>query len=228
MLCDQPSLTLYFLLMALKGFMMKIGILGYGSVGKKLAQLFSDAGLNVTVGVRNPTDLSKSVSNFKAASFAQTAAEVEVLVLAIPYQAALEALKPLSLELEGKIVIDSTNPLNADWSPLLLGQANSASEEIQRALPQSFVIKAFNTIFADVMQKETHNRAGQNITAFVAGNNAAAKNKVLNLAKECGFAPLDTGDITSARYLEAMAHLNIRIAIGLQGGTNAAFLYHQV
>lgn len=207
---------------------MKVGILGFGSVGKKLAQLFSDAGHTVTIGVRNPVDVSKSSIGFETASFAQTAAKVEVLVLAIPYQAALETLKPLTSELVDKIVIDSTNPLNADWSPLLLGEENSAGEEIQRALPQSFVIKAFNTIFADVMQKESHNRAGHSITAFLAGNNAAAKGKIISLTKECGFAPVDTGDITSARYLEAMAHLNIRIAVALQGGTSAAFFYHQV
>ena len=206
---------------------MKVGILGFGSVGKKLAQLFSDAGHTVTIGVRHPVDASNSSIGFETASFAQTAAKVEVLILAIPYQAALETLKPLTSELVGKIVIDSTNPLNADWSPLLLGEENSAGEEIQRALPQSFVIKAFNTIFADVMQKENHSRAGHIITAFLAGNDAAAKGKIISLTKECGFAPVDTGDITSARYLEAMAHLNIRIAVGLQGGTNAAFLYHQ-
>ena len=137
-------------------------------------------------------------------------------------------MKELAPALEGKIIIDNTNPLNDDWSPLLLGQENSAGEEIQRALPKSFVVKAFSTIFADIMQKEAHNRAGHTITAFIAGNDDGAKNTIMQLAQEVGFAPLNVGDITSSRYLEAMGHLNIRIAVPLGGGTNAAYLYHQV
>lgn len=207
---------------------MNIGILGYGSVGKKLALLFKKSDHNITIGLRNPENEANGTLGFEVLNFSETAAKADVLVLAIPYIAALDALKPLSQALAGKIVIDSTNPLKADWSPLLLGQENSAGEEIQRALPHSLVVKAFNTIFADVMQKEVHKRGSQAITAFVAGNDATAKGKILALAKDCGFAPLDVGDITSARYLEAMAHLNIHIAVALQNGTNAAFLYHRI
>ena len=204
---------------------MKIGILGFGSVGKKLAKLFVDAGYEVMIGLRDAKDATEVP--YTTGSFAEVAGQADALALAIPYAASLAALKSLAPELTGKIIIDNTNPLNEDWSPLLLGQENSAAEEIQRALPQSFVVKAFNTIFADVMQKEAHNRAGHTITAFVAGNDEIAKGKILDLVKACGFAPLNVGDITSARYLEAMAHLNIRIAVPLGGGTNAAFLYHQ-
>jgi len=208
---------------------MKIGILGFGSVGKKLAKLFAQAGHEVHIGLRDPSEVkSDNDAPYTFGSFSDVAEAVELLALAIPYNASLDALKDLAPKLAGKIIIDNTNPLNNDWSPLLLGQENSAGEEIQRLLPESFVIKAFNTIFADVMQKEAHNRDGQNITAFIAGNDDHAKNTIIELTRSCGFAPLNVGDITSARYLEAMAHLNIRIAVGLQGGTNAAFLYHQV
>ncbi len=208
---------------------MKIGILGYGSVGKKLAQLFADAGHEVHIGLRDVSDAHGTVdAPYAKGAFADVVAKVDAVALALPYGAALDILKSLTSALVGKIIIDNTNPLNADWSPLLLGQENSAGEEIQRALPQSYVVKAFNTIFADVMQKEAHNRAGHAITAFVAGNDEGAKAKIVALAQACGFAPLSVGDITSARYLEAMAHLNIRIAVPLGGGTNAAFVYHQV
>jgi predicted dinucleotide-binding enzyme len=178
--------------------------------------------------LRDPSEIKHDGDMpYVVGSFSDVAEKVELLALAIPYHASLDVLKNLAPKLAGKIIIDNTNPLNADWSPLLLGQENSAGEEIQRLLPESFVIKAFNTIFADVMQKEAHNRSGQSITAFIAGNDDTAKIKVIELTQACGFTPLNVGDITSARYLEAMAHLNIRIAVGLQGGTNAAFLYHQ-
>jgi len=64
------------------------------------------------------------------------------------------------------------------------------------------------------------------ITAFVAGDVAAAKQKVMTLAGLAGFALVDVGPLRMARHLEAMAHLNIEIAVGQGGGTNAAILYH--
>jgi predicted dinucleotide-binding enzyme len=205
---------------------MKVGILGYGSVGKKLAKLFSEAGHEVFIGLRDQQE--QVPSPYRRGTFVEVAREVDILALAIPYKASLDILKELASYLANKIVIDNTNPLNDDWSPLLLGQENSAGEEIQRELPQAYVVKAFNTIFADVMHKEAHDRAGHKITAFIAGNDTQAKQTVLQLASACGFHALDVGDISSSRYLEAMAHLNIRIAVGLNGGTQAAFLYHQV
>ena len=95
-------------------------------------------------------------------------------------------------------------------------------------LPAARVVKAFNTIFADVRQPERILRDGQWITAFFCGDDDAAKAEVIELIPGCGFAPLDCGPLRVARFLEAMARLNIRIAVGQGGGTNAAFLYHQV
>jgi predicted dinucleotide-binding enzyme len=90
-------------------------------------------------------------------------------------------------------------------------------------LPEAYVVKAFNTIFADVMSEPVKN--GQRVTAFIAGDNDAAKQKVYALASDIGYAPIDTGPLYTARYLESMAHLNIQIAVGQGGGTHAAFIY---
>jgi len=196
---------------------MKISVLGSGNVGQKLTHLFSAAGHDVFVGNRA-----------EAGSIEAAVAAGDIVVLAVPYTACAELLPSLADALAGKIVIDSTNPLNADWSPLSLGAENSAGEEIARLLPRSHVIKAFNTIFADIMQPDRIERGGQRVTAFVAGDEDEAKQQVLRLADSMGLAPLDAGPLTSARYLESMAHLNIQIAVGQGGGTNAAFLYHQV
>lgn len=70
-------------------------------------------------------------------------------------------------------------------------------------------------------------RPENRITAFLAGDDAPAKEVVAKLASDIGFAPLDTGPLLNARYLEAMAHLNIAIAVGQKGGTDAAFIYDQ-
>jgi len=199
---------------------MKIAVFGAGSVGARLAALFTEAGQEVLICTRH--------GGADAHTFVAGASAADVIVLALPYTALAGVLPPLLPILVGKPVVDCSNPLNADWSPMLLGQENSAAEELARLLPGAAVIKAFNTIFADVMPRARHDRDGQLITAFIAGDVAAAKQEVMRLAGLAGFAQVDAGPLRMARYLEAMAHLNIQIAMGRGGGTNAAFLYHQV
>jgi 8-hydroxy-5-deazaflavin:NADPH oxidoreductase len=201
---------------------MKIAILGFGNVGKQFTNLFSKAGHEIIIGSRSAPNQELP---YPSATFKEAAAVADIIAIAIPFTACADVLPKLSEVTKGKIVIDSTNPLNADWSPKLLGQENSASEEISRLLPQAYVVKAFNTIFADVMN--TPVRDGQAITAFIAGDNDEAKQKIIALSKEIGYAPIDTGSLYTARYLENMAHLNIQIALGQEGGTNAAFTYLQ-
>jgi 8-hydroxy-5-deazaflavin:NADPH oxidoreductase len=200
---------------------MKIAILGFGNVGKQFANLFSKAGHDIVVGLRV---LNQELS-YPSATFKAAAAVADVVAIAIPFTACADVLPELAEVTKGKIIIDSTNPLNTDWSPKLLGQENSASEEISRLLPEAYVVKAFNTIFADVMNEPVKN--GQVITAFIAGDNDEAKQKIAALARGIGYAPIDTGLLYTARYLESMAHLNIQIAVGQGGGTNAAFIYFQ-
>ncbi|GAA6154040.1 NADPH-dependent F420 reductase [Pseudoteredinibacter isoporae] len=204
--------------------MNTISIYGFGSVGQKLAKLFSDAGRTVIICSK---DGSSGREEYQTASFAEGAKLADAVALAIPFTAAQELLIKHADELTGTTIIECTNPLNEDWSPLLLGENTSGAEEIANALPNAKVVKAFNTIFADVMPKERHDRAGQAITAFVCGSDDHSKNDVLKLVVDCGFAPVNAGSLKSARYLEAMAHLNIEIAVGQGGSTNAAFLYHQ-
>jgi 8-hydroxy-5-deazaflavin:NADPH oxidoreductase len=205
---------------------MKIGIIGNGNVGTKLAALMVHAGHQVIVGARNVSK-AKIDSSYQVASIGKSVAHGEIVVLAIPYSACAEVLPTLASELSGKIIIDATNPLNADWSPLLVGEQNSAGEEIARTLAKSHVVKAFNTVFADIMQVDRLKRGAMSATAFICGNSTEAVKKVADLARDIGFAPVVTGPLQNSRYLEAMAHLNIAIAVGQGGGTNAAFLYDQ-
>jgi 8-hydroxy-5-deazaflavin:NADPH oxidoreductase len=201
---------------------MTIAILGFGNVGKQFANLFSKAGHEIIIGLRS---VSNQELPYPFATFKEAAEVADVVAIAIPFTACADVLPELAEVTEGKIVIDSTNPLNTDWSPKLLGQENSASEEISRFLPEAYVVKAFNTIFADVMNEPV--KEGQTITAFIAGDKDEAKQKVIALARDIGYAPIDTGLLYTARYLESMAHLNIQIAVGQGGGTNAAFIYLQ-
>jgi len=204
--------------------MQTIAIFGFGNVGQNLAALFSEAGRKVIIYSQ---DGHTGAEQYQSSAYRSGLDGVDAIALAIPYSVIAELITPLAKALAGKTIIDCSNPLNDDWSPLLLGQETSAAEEISSMVPQAHVVKAFNTIFADVMAKEHHNRNGLPITAFVAADDDKAKNDTLQLAEAVGLAPLDVGPLKSARYLESLAHLNIQIAVGQGGGTQAAFVYHQ-
>lgn len=151
----------------------------------------------------------------------------QVAILALHYRDCAAALPPLRAALDGKVVIDATNPLAENWSPMPVPDAPSAAESIQALLPRARVVKAFNTVFADVMTEERLLRGPHRATSFVAGDDPAAVQTTMQLAQDAGFAPVAVGPLSLSAHLEAMAHLNIAIAVEQGGGTNAAFIYHQ-
>lgn len=202
---------------------MRIAIIGAGNVAAKLGALARHADHDIVFGARSKGLLEGHPKTEIAAAIVGA----DLIVLAVPFTACAEILSPLAKDLAGKIVVDATNPLNPDWSPLLLGDSASGAESIAAATPQAYVVKAFNTIFADVMTPERLIRDGRRITAFIAGDHSAARGTVAEFAAGIGFAPQIVGELSLARYLEGMAHLNIAIALGQAGGTNAAFVYDQ-
>jgi 8-hydroxy-5-deazaflavin:NADPH oxidoreductase len=204
--------------------MRKIGFIGSGPVARNLAALATAAGHLALLSSRTPSTLPDGSI---VTSFTDVADEAEVVILAIPFRACATTVPTLASMLSGKVVVDATNPLHPDYSPIILGTHTSAAEQIASLLPRSRVVKAFNMIFADVMHPDKQQRAGQRATVFVAGDEPDATSVVAELGNDIGFAPILAGPLASARYLEAMAHLNIQIAFGLNGGSNAAFIYHQ-
>jgi len=203
---------------------MSISIFGTGSMATGLAVLFAKANHRVTLASRDvakarsvAADLGNGIG---ASSFADAAATADVVVLAVPYDAVAEVIKAAG-GLAGKTVIDITNPMTADFSGLTIGHTNSAAEEIQKLAPEAKVVKAFNTVFASVLQAGG-NAGGRPATVFVAGDDAAARKAVADLAQSVGFAPVETGVLSSARYLEPVAGLNIALAYGLGRGTDIA------
>ncbi|RDU99018.1 NADPH-dependent F420 reductase [Trinickia dinghuensis] len=206
---------------------MKIALLGDGNFGGNLAELLVSAGHDVLVGLRDLARV-RSHARYRVASLEEAATHGDVVIIGILYQACADVLPPLAGTLAGKIVVDATNALQDDWSPLPLGDDRSAADEIGLLLPRARLVKCFNTVFADVMTLQRIDRVGHAVTAFIAGDDAQANATVADMAASAGFAPIVTGPLRNARYLEAMAHLNIPIAVVRGGGTNAAFVYHQV
>jgi len=197
---------------------MNISFIGAGHVALSLGQLIGNAGHTVKYGTRFPEKSEVSIAT--ACTFG------DIIFLAIPYSALPGALEPNRELLKGKIVVDVTNAINIeDWSPLFLGE-DSGGEQLARMLPESQVVKAFNTIFADVMKTDKQQFEGHPLTVFIASEHPQAADLVKKIADDAGFNGLVLNGIRNSRYLEAMAHLNIAIALG-GGGTDGGFVYVQ-
>ncbi len=188
---------------------MKIAIIGKGNVGKSIASGLTRNGHEVKFGTTDPNEPVN-----KAAQWG------EVIVLAVPHQNTVEAIKELGQFADKKVLIDVTNAIGPDMT-YAAGCPNSASEEIQQMLPKAKVVKAFNTVFA---QNQSSGKVGdQQLTAFIAGDDDEAKKTVMQLTEEIGFDPVDCGPLKSARNLESLGILNINLAFSQGMGTNMGF-----
>lgn len=201
---------------------MDIAILGTGNMAQGLAGLFAKAGYAVTLGSR---DAAKGAAAAKslgvaAASVKDAAAKADVVVLAVPFSAASETIAAAG-GLAGKILVDISNPLTADYMDLTIGHSTSAAEEIQKLAPQAKVVKAFNTVFASLLQSGGK-VSGEAATVFIAGDDEAANAQVAEIAGKSGFRALQTGALKVARYIEPVAGLNIVLAYGKGHGTAIA------
>ena len=203
---------------------MSIAILGAGAMARGLAALFAKAGYKVVVGARDVAKaqaLAASVGHgASGASIAAAAKPADFVVLAVPFAAAAETLAAAG-DLSGKAIIDITNPLTPDYMGLTIGHTTSAGEEIQKLAPKAKVVKAFNTVFAQVLQSGGK-AAGRTTTVFVAGDDASANGAVEATARKAGFDVVQTGGLKLARYLEPLAGLNIALGYGRGLGTDIA------
>lgn len=205
---------------------MNITVLGAGVVGSNLGRLWLEHGHDVTFGARDPESekvraLRQAAGpELRVAGIAEACRPARVVVLAVPYRAARDALQAAG-DLSGKVLIDCTNPLEPDLSGLTVGGTTSAAEEIAGWAPGARVVKAFNTIGA---QHYRDPRFGaQAADAFICGEDAEAKAVVARLAEELGFDVVDVGGLAAARLLEPLALLWIRLAYVEGAGSNIAF-----
>ena len=193
---------------------MKIGIIGSGIVGQQLGNGFLRLGHEVKIGNREPSKLSEWLKQAgekaSAGSNKEAAGFGELIVLATGWAGTENAISISGKEnFAGKTVIDVTNPLDfSKGSPPQLDASpgNSGGEKVQRWLPDSGVVKAFNTINAYIMINAK--RAEGDPDLFICGNDPEAKNKVTNFAKQWEWKNIiDMGDISEAYWLEALAML---------------------
>jgi predicted dinucleotide-binding enzyme len=199
---------------------MRVGILGSGEVGQRLGDGFTHLGHSVKIGTRDPKkkEILEWISNHggqegKASSgtFAEASSFGEIIVLATSWFGASNAIRLADPKnLEGKILIDVTNPLdfsNGVPPRLALGHSDSAGETVQRLIPKSKVVKAFNTVGSPHFVHPDFPNGGPP-TMFICGNNGESKKFVTDkVLDKFGWETIDIGGIEGSRLLEPLAFL---------------------
>ena len=137
--------------------------------------------------------------------------KADIFILAVPYAAEAEIVAEIKGLAEGKIVISITNPINNDLSGLVTQPGTSAAEELQKLLPQSKVVKAFNTTFAADFTHPVID--GKQVDSFIAGDDEEAVKTVSQLVKTAGFNPIVAGGLQVSRTLENMQLLLMQLGL---------------
>ena len=206
---------------------MKIAIIGSGNIGGSLGPIWANAGHQVMFsGSRHPEKLdalvAQAAGNATAGSPFQACQLGDVILLAVPWPEVDQLLPALEKSLEGKTVIDATNPLTPDFIDLAIGLSDSGGETVARRLPGSNVIKAFNSVGANIFQSESRMFGDQVPSLFFCGDDPAAKQVVATLISDAGFDPVDVGGIRSSRFLEPLEQLWVEI---LKSGIQQEFIF---
>jgi NADPH-dependent F420 reductase len=191
------------------GSTMKVAIIGAGNIGKALGGSLARAGHEVTLAAshaEHAADAAREIGATSARSTAIAAQNSDVVILAVPYQAAEAVAADLAPVVGNRTVVDVTNPLKPDYSDLAV-DGTSAAEQLQQRLPGARVVKAFNTLFASVQANPS--AKGAPAQALIAGDDAEAKADVAQLARSIGLEPIDVGPLSWARHMERLAFFNI-------------------
>lgn len=205
---------------------MNIAVLGSGQVGQTIGSKLVQLGHDVMMGSReeaNPTAVAwakEEKHNALFGTFANAAAFGDIIFNCTLGSASLDALYMAGAKnLKGKILIDTSNPIDYSdekhWK-LIISNTDSLGEQIQRAFPETFVVKTLNTVFCSVMVDP--DKLVERTDIFVSGNSADAKARVIKILHDWFHWKhiIDLGDITTSRAVEMYTLLwrSLRLSIG--------------
>ena len=199
-----------------------IAIIGAaGNMGSAIAKSLAKGNYRLLLFTENKNKLKELEKEIKAVhknadvepiGCSYTASwEADIIIVAVPYTAEKQVADKIREVANQKIVISIANPLNETYDGLLTAPDTSAAEELQKLLPNSKVVKAFNTTFAADFSQPIID--GKQTDAFIAGNDAYALETVSDLVKTAGFNPIIAGDLPVSRTLENMQLLLIRLGM---------------
>ncbi|MBL1079934.1 NADPH-dependent F420 reductase [Nocardia sp. 2] len=196
--------------------MTTFGIIGAGNMGRAIATRLGAAGHTVLIGDESPgkagdlaAEVGAGVRGVVRATDVDTALDAEIVVLAVWYPGTVDIGNAHRQRLGGKIVIDIANPLDEAYTGLTLPSSTSAAEELAKALPDSRIVKAFNTVPAPVLTEGVLDDLPMD--TFVAGDDTAARKTVLDLLDGTGLRGLDAGVLANSRLLERLTAFGIEL-----------------
>lgn len=197
---------------------MKVAIIGAGNVGTALATSAARAGHDVIITSRDPNDAASvaAASGARvAASNAEAAADGDVIIPAVSITDFASVAKDIAEPAAGKPVVDVTNRISFGASGPEIDTSSSNAEQVASLLPNSPIVKAFNTLFAS--RQVDPQTDGIQLDGFVAADDDAAKQTVIELVRSIGLRPVDVGPLVRARQLEGLAFLNMALNIVNEG-----------
>jgi predicted dinucleotide-binding enzyme len=206
---------------------MKLAILGAGSVGSTLGRAWAQQGHTVIFGVRDANALKVQAlltevgANAQATTLTDTAAQADVIVLTVTWNAMPEVVEALG-ELNGKVLLDCTNPLVGNQLDAALNLAQSGGEQVAAWFPNAKVVKIFNQVGWETMANPQYD--AEAATMFYAGDDAHAKQIASQLASALGFEPIDAGTLQASKFLETLAIFWGQLAYAQGMGRHIAWL----
>lgn len=197
---------------------MKIGIIGAGNVGTGLAKQLVPKGHSVMLSFsRDSAELKAAATRFGSLSGSVSEAVQfgDLVVLATPWAATVNALAEIKKRPQRKILWDCTNVLRPDMHGLLIGTTTSGGEEVAKLAPWANVVKAIPP-FAELLHSPSQLIGGRRPSVFVCGDDADARSAVAKLVEQIGAEAVDAGPLLVARYVEPTGMLVVQLAY-LQG-----------
>ena len=181
---------------------MEVGIIGAGRLGQAMARVAARAGRSVVIansrGPESLTSVASALGEGVSAGTVDEASSAGIVVIAVPWDRVREAAHGRNWN--GRIVIVATN----DWAADDL-QGRSSSELVADLVAGARLVKAANTLGADVLGSDPHEAGGQRVI-FVSGDDAEAKAKVVALFQDAGFAAIDLGDLATGGAMQQIHH----------------------
>jgi 8-hydroxy-5-deazaflavin:NADPH oxidoreductase len=193
---------------------MSIGIVGAGNMGRSIASRLGKTGERVVLADRDPAKAEGVVAESGAgdgvgAGGMDAALASEVVVLALWYPVTIEFAGEHAAELEGKIVVDISNPVDESWTRLATDPSTSSAELLGERLPQSRIVKAFNTTHAPALFDGQVDEVPLDV--LLASDDDDAKSRVSELVRAAGLRPIDAGALDNARLLERLTAFQIEL-----------------
>ena len=190
--------------------MSSISIIGLGNMASTLADRALAGGNAVEIIGRDPAKANELAAALGGATVgaADTAPDGDIVILAVPYASAAAVVSEYGGALQGKVIVDITNPITPDSKGFVTPDGSSGAQEIAKAAPEgAHVVKAFNTLFSNVLAAGS--AEGRPLDVFIAGDDAQAKARVSAFIESLGLRPMDAGQLPMARALENAALLQL-------------------